>query len=200
MTFKLPFTWPSFILSSVAILASMFIIMMLGLPSSEWAYTNTVASTSGQAMQKTGIWLPVLITISKIKVSAVVESLWLTRDGAMDTTKGAYDVAWFNLGPRPGQTGSAVIAWHYGIWKNGAISVFEKLNTLRKGDKVSIKDSNGKIITFIVRESKLYKIDADATNVFSSSDGKAHLNLITCVWDKVSKTYYRRLVVFTDKE
>ena len=78
--------------------------------------------------------------------------------------------------------------------------MFNKLNTLRKGDKVSIKDANGKTITFVVRESKLYKIDADATNVFSSSDGKAHLNLITCVWDNVSKTYSRRLVVFTDRE
>jgi len=36
----------------------------------------------------------------------------------------------------------------------------------------------------------------------ASSDAKAHLNLITCegVWDKVSKSYSKRLVVFTDRE
>ncbi|MFZ2299818.1 MAG: class F sortase [Candidatus Moraniibacteriota bacterium] len=54
----------------------------------------------------------------------------------------------------------------------------------------------------MVRESRSFDPDADALDVFSSDDGKAHLNLITCegVWDKASKRYSKRLVVFTDKE
>jgi len=42
---------------------------------------------------------------------------------------------------------------------------------------------------------------AVATDVFTSSDGKAHLNLITCdgIWDKNAAQYSERLVVFADR-
>jgi hypothetical protein len=53
-----------------------------------------------------------------------------------------------------------------------------------------------------VREIKKYDPNANASDVFISGDGKAHLNLITCVgfWNKVSKSYPKRLVIFADKE
>ena len=46
-----------------------------------------------------------------------VEDVGLTPGGAMDVPKGPSDVAWFDLGPRPGEVGSAVIAGHEG-WKD----------------------------------------------------------------------------------
>lgn len=54
----------------------------------------------------------------------------------------------------------------------------------------------------MVRELRTYGPKDDVTNVFNSSDGQAHLNLITCegIWDKASKSYSKRLVIFTDKE
>ena len=56
--------------------------------------------------------------------------------------------------------------------------------------------------TFIVREIQTYSKDEDVPEVFNSSDGKAHLNLITCtgVWNKEDNAFSERLVVFTDKE
>lgn len=145
--------------------------------------------------------LPVRFKIPSISVDASVEHVGLTSDGAMDVPKERANVAWFNLGPRPGENGSAVIAGHYG-WKNGEASVFDNLYKLRKGDKVYIENDKGEIISFVVRESRRYDPEADATEVFGSSDGKAHLNLVTCegVWNKVSGSYSKRLVVFTDKE
>jgi hypothetical protein len=41
--------------------------------------------------------LPVRIKIPKIHVDTTIKALGLTADGAMDVTKGPYDVAWFNL-------------------------------------------------------------------------------------------------------
>lgn len=158
--------------------------------------------TIGQTIQNTGQmdpWLPIRLKISKINVDAPVVYVGLTPGGAMDVSKGPYDVAWFKLGPRPGQKGSAVVAGHFGVWKNGAISVFHNLNKLVKGDVVSIQDDKGVSISFVVRESRIYTPKADASAVFYSSDGKSHLNFVTCIWDKVSKTYSKRLVVFTDK-
>ena len=146
--------------------------------------------------------LPIRLKIPKVNVNAVIKHVGLTPQGAMDAPKGPADVAWFNLGPRPGDSGSAVISGHYGRWKTGEGSVFDNLNKLIKGDKIYVENEKGEITTFVVRESRSYGLNADASDVFGSSDGKAHLNLITCegVWDKVGKTYSNRLVVFTDKE
>jgi LPXTG-site transpeptidase (sortase) family protein len=146
--------------------------------------------------------LPVRIKIPRIGVDATILSLGLTETGAMDTPKNAEDVAWFNLGVQPGEIGSAVIAGHYGTWKNGSGSVFDNLNTLSKGDSISIEDENGAVISFKVRDIQKYDPAADATEIFSSDDEKAHLNLITCqgLWNKDAKSFSQRLVVFTDKE
>lgn len=146
--------------------------------------------------------LPVRIEIPRIKIKAPLESVGLTFQGAVAVPKGLTNAAWYNLGPRPGEIGNAIIVGHYGHWKNGVQTVFNNLSKLRKGDKLYIKDKTGATLTFVVREFKTYRPSDDATDVFVSSDDKAHLNLITCegTWDKISRSYSRRLVVFTDKE
>lgn len=160
---------------------------------------ENLAALSSQKQANLG--LPVRIKIQSINVDALVEYVGLTSDGAMDVPKGPVNVAWFSLGPRPGGNGSAIIAGHYG-WKNNIPAAFDNLHKLRKGDKISIEDSGGVITTFIVREIRTYGKDEAAPDVFASSDGNAHLNLVTCtgVWDKTEKTLSERLVVFTDKE
>jgi sortase A len=152
--------------------------------------------------EPTGEGLPVSIEIPEIGVDAPVVAVGLTPQGKMAVTNNPDDVAWYQPGPRPGEIGSAVLAGHYGTWASGEGSVFDDLHTLRKGDKVSVIDDNGVSTTFVVRESKRYEPDADATDVFESDDGKAHLNLITCegTWNDTAQRYSKRLVVFTDKE
>ena len=145
---------------------------------------------------------PVRLKIPAINVDAPIEYVGLTPQGAMDVPKTPDSVAWLQIGQRPGENGSAVIAGHYGWWKSGSESVFDNLYKLRKGDKLFIEDDKGVIVSFVVRESRRYDPSADASAVFGSNDGKAHLNLITCegVWVGILKTYSKRLVVFTDKE
>lgn len=145
--------------------------------------------------------LPIHLDIPKVNISANLEQVGLTSYGAMDTPKNQNNVAWLKTGPRPGEKGSAVIDGHYG-WKNGRPSVFDNLYKLRQGDKILVKDDANTTITFVVREIKRYSPRANATAVFISNDGKSHLNLITCegIWDKNSKSYSTRLVIFADKE
>lgn len=143
---------------------------------------------------------PVRLIIPTISVDADIESVGLAPDGAMDVPKERASAAWFNRGPRPGEDGSAVINGHYG-WKDGKASVFDTLHTLRAGDTIYVQDSIGGITAFVVRELTYYNPKANASAVFNSDDGTAHLNLVTCegVWDAVSKNYSQRLVVFADK-
>lgn len=195
---------------TISILGIALSILMLTLflqfaPSGSHSDGVTVALAAPAAFpapaSQAGSGLPVRLKIPRINLNAPVKYVSLTPQGAMDVPRGPADVAWFNLGPRPGEKGSAVIAGHYG-WKNNTPAVFDNLSKLRKGDKVYVANKNGADTTFVVREVRVYGENDDASAVFGTSDGKAHLNLVTCggTWNKGKKSYSNRLVVFTDKE
>lgn len=140
---------------------------------------------------------PVRLKIPSINVDAAVELVGVSSSGAMDVPKKTADVGWFNLGPRPGEKGSAVIAGHFnGIY--GEDTVFTNLDKLKVGDKIFVEDDKGATISFVVRESRVYD-PGYAEDVFSSNDG-VYLNLITCdgIWDGAKKSFSKRLVVFAD--
>jgi LPXTG-site transpeptidase (sortase) family protein len=161
-------------------------------------YTRLTTGTNSQ-VPRTG--LPVRLVIPEIAVDAAVEDVGLTPQGAMAAPEGPTDVGWFDLGPRPGESGSAVIAGHEG-WKDNTAAAFDDLYKLQKDDKIYIEDGQGAMTTFVVREIRTYDQNGDASDVFSSGDGKAHLNLITCegTWNAAQKSYSNRLVVFADIE
>lgn len=143
--------------------------------------------------------LPVRLKIPVIGVDSAIEDALITTDGRMDVPAGSVNVAWFALGPHPGKEGSAVIGGHFGI-DNGIPKVFYNLDKLKRGDKIYIEDDTGDTLAFVVRSIKLFDRNADATTVFTSADGLAHLNLITCegVWNQVNDSYPDRRVIFTD--
>src|ERR1035437_8819740 len=86
--------------------------------------------------------LPIRLIIPKINVDAPFEYVGITPLGAMDVPKLPADVGWFNLGPRPGDNGSAVVAGHFG-WKNNIPAVFDNLSKLQIGDEVNVIDEKG---------------------------------------------------------
>ena len=145
--------------------------------------------------------LPIRLKIPSINVDAPIEYVGLTPNGEMDTPKSYVNVGWFNLGQRPGENGSAVITGHYSLINNKP-GVFDNLHKLRKDDKIYIIDEKGKNIIFVVRKIQRYGKNDNSSGIFDSNDGKAHLNIITCVgvWNKAEETFSERLVVFTDKE
>ncbi|MCX6780499.1 MAG: class F sortase [Candidatus Magasanikbacteria bacterium] len=145
--------------------------------------------------------LPLRILIPRIRVDAAIEKVGLLPDGSMGVPKIPRDAAWFNLGPRPGNVGTAAIAGHVNWW-NGASAVFANLNKLKPGDKIIIQDEKGWKTSFIVRKSRLFGSAESAEEVFNRNDGASHLALITCngVWIKRDKQYSKRFVIFADKE
>ena len=145
--------------------------------------------------------LPARLIIPKINVHANLESVGLSTEGRIDAPEDPENAAWFNLGSRPGEAGSAVITGHSG-WKDNKAAVFDNLHKLEKGDEIYVEDEEGVATTFVVREIKSYGRNEYVPEVFASSDGKAHLNLITCTgtWDSVRGTRSNRLVVFADKK
>jgi len=158
---------------------------------------NKKSVSQNQIVSKISLGSPVRLIIPTINVNAKIQYVGVTSKGAMEVPSNIVDVGWFKLGPRPGETGNAVIAGHFD-GENGEAGVFFNLYKLKKGDKLYIENDKGKAIPFVVRESRLYD-PGYANDVFSASNS-AHLNLITCdgVWDGAKKSYSKRLVVFAD--
>jgi LPXTG-site transpeptidase (sortase) family protein len=141
--------------------------------------------------------VPVRLRIPALNVEAPVVTVGLTEEGAMDAPEGPENTGWYELGPRPGEQGSAVIAGHSG-YRTGP-AVFDDLETLQPGDRIYVVDDAGTTIEFTVRESREYDPYDRPEEVFASNEGR-HLNLITCTgsWDSAAGTHSKRLVVFAD--
>jgi len=168
-------------------------------PSESISDLDTAGFIASVGAERPG--LPVRLKIPRIGIDAPIIYVGLTAQGAMDIPKGPAEVAWFDLGPRPGENGNAVIAGHFG-WKDNIPAVFDALGTLREGDTVSVERDDGTMAIFIVRALRTYGENENASDVFITSDGRAHLNLVTCsgIWNKAQKSYSTRLVVFADAE
>lgn len=147
------------------------------------------------------VGLPARLTIPTIGVDAAVESVGLTPEGLMDVPKDFNDVAWYHLGPRPGEPGNAVIDGHVDSAVEGT-AVFWKLHSLVPGDVIVVTGDDGTDYRFVVTETAAYD-DADAplARIYGPADG-AHLNLVTCdaasSFDRHIGSYQGSYVIYTD--
>ena len=181
----------------ILLILGLVVYAILNVPPS----SNPVLLSPDNSLYKEQQPKPVRLKIPKISVDALIEHKGITSNGEMDVPKNPSNTAWFSLGTRPGDEGSAVIGGHFG-WRDNIPAVFDNLDKLQKGDVVLVEDEKGSNITFVVRESRIYNPKEYTPDIFVSNDDKAHLNLITCTgdWNKANKSYSTRLVVFTDKE
>ncbi|MBX4204792.1 MAG: class F sortase [Candidatus Doudnabacteria bacterium] len=181
-----------FLVAAIAVTGWLF------LPNIKIKFTTNYSWSDAAAKEK--FLAPARIVIPSIGVDAAVERVGILPNGSMDVPADQDDTAWYSLGPRPGEIGSAVIDGHVD-GENNTTAVFANLHNLKPGDQIRVHDGQGGVVTFAVRESRIYAPDADATEIFTSADGIAHLNLITCqgIWDKSAQSYTQRLVVFADK-
>ena len=157
--------------------------------------------TTSSSQTQVGSLIPQTLTIPSLKVTATVESVGMDSQGRMDVPKNDFNAAWYNLGFKPGDKGSAVIDGHFDR-ASGAPAVFYELDSLKNGEKIIVSDGNGKTLTFIVTKKVYYPFDAfPLEEVFNTTD-KPRLNLITCdgVYDTSTHNYSQRLVIYSELE
>ncbi len=141
---------------------------------------------------------PKTLAIPKINLADVpIEFVGKDSLGRMDIPKNVMDTAWYKLGFKPGEKGSAVIDGHLDT-VTGAPAVFYNLNQLQKGDEISVTDNNGKKYKFAVEKIATYDFDKLPLQEIFASQDKSRLNLITCngSWDNASRNYSKRMVVY----
>lgn len=150
-----------------------------------------------QQDQSVELAYPSSISIQKINVEAPIEKVGLDQKERMDVPKDFGNVGWYKLGYFPGERGSVVMAGHVDR-KNGDPAVFAQIKTLENGDEITVKDSQGKKLTYIVVDKQTYSYDkVPLLRVFGANDYR-RLNLITCTgqFDTNSENYSNRLVVY----
>jgi len=140
------------------------------------------------------------LLIPEIGVNAPIESVGVLPGGNMETPtqKPWNDVGWYNVGPRPGERGSAVINGHLDR-PGGNPAVFWHLRDLHNGDKVMVVDVNGKTLSFHVTRSMFYlPQDAPVQDIFGNTAG-SFLNLTSCAGDWIPTEHQTalRLVIYT---
>lgn len=141
---------------------------------------------------------PKRLRIPKLEVDTAVEHVGLDENQRMDVPAADENVAWYQYGPIPGETGSSVLAGHFDT-RTGGPAVFYTLNQLDTGDQVTVQDDQGRERTFVVTKIATHQdSNFPIAEVFSDRSGKK-LNLITCAgqFDQAAKNYQDRLVVYT---
>ncbi|MER5642577.1 class F sortase, partial [Kitasatospora sp. NPDC002227] len=123
---------------------------------------------------------PVRLTIPRIGVDAPVSATGLNPDGTVEVPPMDHpeQVGWYREGPMPGQTGPAVLLGHLDTRKGPA--VFNRLPTLRPGDRIDIARQDGTTVSYRVRELRQYPKAGFPTDLVYGNTDTPQLRLITC--------------------
>lgn len=137
---------------------------------------------------------PARLVIASINVNATVEARGLDSNRNMETPTDFREVAWYKLGPVPGQPGNALINGHVNWWTGDA--VFTRLGRIRVGDDITVVRADGVAVHFKVTGSHVVAANARIASLFAPSSA-ATLTLITCtgVWNPLTQSDTQRLLV-----
>ena len=138
--------------------------------------------------------VPVRLRIPRIAVDAPIVGVGVLGNGELDAPHQPDQVGWFNLGPRPGEVGNALLDGHFD-WIS--IAVFYYLGKLEKGDRVVVVDTSGNEHRFLVDWKELVPADkAPMAGIVGATDVPA-LTLITCggQFNRTTGEYTHRWVV-----
>jgi LPXTG-site transpeptidase (sortase) family protein len=143
-----------------------------------------------------GAIVPAKITIPSVGIIAGIEQVGTKADGSMGTPKDFDNVAWYALGPKPGEAGNAVFAGHVNNGKTTA-GVFTHLNKVKAGDYVTVADESGRTKLYQVSTVAKYPSDEPPPQELFATSGPSQLVLITCEgdWVPTERTFSDRLVL-----
>ena len=160
------------------------------------APAKSSTSTKPTTVDELGRSEPVRIGIPRLGVSASIEHLELSDDGAMQVPQDPARAGWFSPSVPPGVVGSSIIAGHV-TWDREP-AVFFKLGELGRGDTVEVARRDGRTAVFAVERIGRYAKDAFPTDEVYDGARYPALRLITCGgdYDAVHHRYLDNVVVW----
>ena len=140
---------------------------------------------------------PVTLRIPAIGVHSRLIRLGITRQGTLQVPKSTSVAGWYTASPRPGEIGSSVIAGH--IDSHLGPGIFYRLRELRPGNRIYVRQANGKLAIFRVTGVREYaKAHFPTARVYGPAPD-AELHLITCggTFDYATHSYLSNVVVYS---
>ena len=139
---------------------------------------------------------PVWLTIPAIGVKAPIVNLGLNRNGTLQVPSSTTVVGWYTNSPRPGATGSAIIAGH--VDSRSGPGVFFWLRTVRPGERIYVRRADGTLAVFTVTAVQMYAKAHFPTATVYGPVPDAELRLITCggTFDYARGSYLSNVVVY----
>jgi Sortase domain len=139
---------------------------------------------------------PVWLTIPAIGVKAPVVNLGLNRNGTLQVPRTTTVVGWYTGSPRPGATGSAIIAGH--VDSRSGPGVFFWLRAMHRGERIYVRRADGTLAVFTVTAVKMYAKSQFPTAMVYGAVPDAELRLITCggTFDYARGSYLSNVVVY----
>jgi hypothetical protein len=137
-----------------------------------------------------GVWIP------RLGVSATLTQLGLEDDGRLEVPGDEAMAGWYVGGPRPGETGPAVVAGH--VDSRTGPAVFARLSQLAAGDVAHVVYRDGFVATFRISAVQRHAKDAFPTAAVYGDVAEPALRLITCggSFDRGSGSYRDNVVAF----
>ncbi len=142
---------------------------------------------------------PYILTIPRLKVSANIKGLGITKSGAVDVPGNIWQVGWYTSSAKPkDNTGVVLLNGHvHGPTMPG---VFANLKNLVAGDLITVTDTTGVKFNYKVISKSTHKAGDNDPSMFQSvSPDKQGLNLVTCDGKIIDSHYEDRLVVFAER-
>jgi sortase (surface protein transpeptidase) len=139
---------------------------------------------------------PVRLIIPAIGVRTRLIRLGLTAAGTLQVPDSTGVAGWYDRSPRPGATGSAIIAGH--IDSVAGPAVFFRLGSLRPGDRAYVRRADGTLAAFRVTAVRTYLKARFPTAAVYGPAPAPQLRLITCggTFDPALGSYLSNVVVY----
>ncbi|MEU0528373.1 class F sortase [Streptomyces niveus] len=139
---------------------------------------------------------PTRIRIPAIGLDQKLVKLRVQQDGRLSVPKDPARVGWWSDGPRLGDPGAVVVVGH--VDSTIGPGAFHGLSSLRPGDKVALRRTDGEDVAFTVRALRQYQKDALPDRQVYATTGPPALRLITCggTFDPRHGGYRDNLVVY----
>lgn len=145
-------------------------------PTPLWAANETSLLTD---VEPSGIPSPTRLIIGALDLDAPIGSYGVDANGQMDVPDNITEVGWYEYGPSPGESGSAVLAAHVDLRGPGR-GLFYDLGDLGVGERIYVEYEDGSMTEFgVVARTTYLKSELPLEVIFSRS-GDPVLTLVTC--------------------
>lgn len=168
--------------------------------------TFSVAEPSTVKPDSSFVWRgsptdPKKIVISDLGADGFIQNVGIDQNNQVAVPTNTHIAGWFVDSVLPGEKGLSIIDGHIDLRDGSPPALFQNLQNVTLGDKVSITFGDDSSKQFRVVQVKTVPLNEAADILFSSLPGvERQLNLITCSgsYDETVETFSQRVIVSTE--